>query len=233
MTGSVGLLALSVAVFVASHIVLSAPPVRSVLRARLGTRGFQGAYSVLSLVLIVWVVMAYNDAPYVEVWQPATWGRHLALTLMLFACVFVALGLTTPSPTAVSGADGGSGLAGRGPIGILKVTRHPTMWGVVIWGVAHLFANGGAADVLLFGGMTVLALVGAYGIDVKKRASLGDAWTAFARRTSFVPFAAMIQGRTRVSLGEIGWWRLALGVALYGVLLWVHPWLFGVSPFAA
>jgi hypothetical protein len=33
-----------------------------------------------------------------------------------------------------------------------------------------------------------------------------------------------------VSLGEIGWWRLALGVALYVVLILVHGWLFGVDP---
>ena len=37
-------------------------------------------------------------------------------------------------------------------------------------------------------------------------------------------------GRTRVSLGEIGWWRLALGLVLYVVLLAVHGWLFGVNP---
>lgn len=232
MTGSLWLAAISVLVFVASHIILSAPPVREPLIARLGARGFQGAYSVLSLLLIVWAVMAYNDAPYVEVWQPPVWIRHLALTLMLFSCILVVAGLTTPSPTAVAGADGGSELAERGPIGMQKVTRHPMMWGVAIWGVAHLLANGAAADVLLFGGMTVLALAGTYGIDVKKRASLGSAWTGFAQKTSFVPFAATIQRRNRVSLGEIGWWRLALGVALYAVLLWGHQWLFGVSPFA-
>lgn len=231
MTGSMWILGLSVFAFVGSHIVLSAPPVRSALIARLGERGFLGTYSALALLLIVWVVMAYNDAPSVEVWQPPVWSRHLALSLMVFSCVFVVTGLTTPSATAVSVADSGGGFAARGPVGMQKVTRHPMMWGVAIWGASHLLANGAAADMWLFGGMTVLALAGAYGIDLKKRASLGDAWTAFARRTSFVPFAAILQGRTRVSLAEIGWWRLGLGVVLYGVLLWVHPWLFGVSPF--
>jgi hypothetical protein len=33
-----------------------------------------------------------------------------------------------------------------------------------------------------------------------------------------------------VSLAEIGYGRLALGLVLYAALIVVHPWLFGVSP---
>jgi uncharacterized membrane protein len=55
-------------------------------------------------------------------------------------------------------------------------------------------------------------------------------WEAFSDKTSYLPLAAILSGRTRVSLGEIGWWRLALGLALYVVLLAVHGRLFGVDP---
>jgi uncharacterized membrane protein len=45
-----------------------------------------------------------------------------------------------------------------------------------------------------------------------------------------VPFAAIAAGRNRFAPAEIGWRPLALGVVLWAVLLWAHPWIFGVSP---
>lgn len=81
MTGSVWCVGVSVAVFVISHVVLSSPFIRGPLVARLGERVFMVGYSVVSLLLFVWLVMAYNDSPYVEVWLPGTMMRHMALTI--------------------------------------------------------------------------------------------------------------------------------------------------------
>jgi uncharacterized membrane protein len=227
MTGSLWHLALAVGLFVGSHFLLSSPPIRRPLAGRLGERPFVAAYSTLALLLFVWVLRAYGDAPLVDVWEPGTGLRHLALAVMPFACVLVVAGLTTRNPTTV-GADTRA-IAARGPAGIFTVTRHPMMWGFSLWGVAHLLANGDAAGILLFGGMTVLAAAGALAIDAKKRATLGDSWAAYEAGTSFVPLAAAVGGRARVSLAEIGWWRLALGFALYALLLWGHGSLFGVA----
>ena len=54
---------------------------------------------------------------------------------------------------------------------------------------------------------------------------------AFAARTSNVPFAAILGGRQSLKRrpGEIGWWRLALAVAIYAGLLFGHRYAFGVS----
>ncbi len=124
-------------------------------------------------------------------------------------------------------ADSGA-IAGRGPVGMLKVTRHPMMWGIGLWGISHLLVRGNGAAMVLFAAMTALALLGALAIDARKRAGLGDAWTAFEAETSFVPLAAVLSRRTRVTLGEIGWWRIALGGALYGVLVFAHRWIAGI-----
>jgi uncharacterized membrane protein len=226
MTGTVAMVALSVVLFVASHLVLSYPPLRARLVAGIGETAFRAVYSVLALALLVWVAMAYRDAPIVAVWSPPIGLMHLSLAIMPFACVFVVAGISTPNPTAIGGER--AEVLAAGPRGILKVTRHPVMWGFALWGIAHLLANGDASSIVLFGGITLLALVGARGQDAKKRQHLGTAWQTFAAQTSFVPFAAA--RRTRPSLGEIGWWRIALGLALYALLLWLHPWLFGVSP---
>ena len=69
-------------------------------------------------------------------------------------------------------------------------------------------------------------------IDAKPRRALGDAaCDAFARRTSIVPFAAVLSGRNTVSMAETTWWRPAAGVAAYAVMLGGHAHLIGVSPF--
>ncbi len=228
MTGTIWHLALATALFVGSHMALSDRRVRGPLVSRVGERPFQGLYSLLALVLLMWIAGAYNDAPVVDVWIPGSGFRHLSLAIMPFACILLVAGVTTPNPTA-AGADTRR-LAESGPVGILKVTRHPVMWSFALWGVAHLLANGEAADMLLFGGMTLLALAGALAIDGKKRAAFGAAWKAYETATSFLPFAAILRGRARVSLGEIGWWRLLAGLALYAVLLFAHEWIFAVSP---
>jgi uncharacterized membrane protein len=228
MTGSVWHLAIATVLFVGSHFALSSPPVRKPLVAAIGERPFLGVYSLLSLVLIVWTVIAYGDAPLVEVWTPPTGLRHLSLGVMPFACILVVAGLTTPNPS-VAGVDGRA-IAARGPVGILKVTRHPMMWGIGLWGIVHLLANGDAAGMILFAGMTTLALGGAWAIDARKDLTHEPSWEAFCDQTSYLPLAAVLSGRARVSLGEIGWWRLALGLALYAVLLAAHGWLFGVDP---
>lgn len=176
----------------------------------------------------MWVARAYVDAPIEVLWTPPIGLRHLSLLIMPFACILLAAALSTANPAAI-GTDRPE-IAARPPAGILKVTRHPLMWGIALWGAAHLLANGDAASILLFGGMTVLALAGSRAQDAKKRLQLGADWEAFAARTSYLPFAAVAQGRARVTFRDIGWWRIALGLGLYALLLALHPWLFGVSP---
>ena len=228
MTGTLGTLAMATVLFVASHLVFSYPPVRAPLVARFGEPVFRVAYSILSLALLAWMVVAYRDAPIVDAFLPPIGLQHLSLLIMPFACLFLIAGLTTANPSALVGRPGEH--LETGPVGIVKITRHPVMWGFALWGIAHLLANGDVASLILFGGITVLALIGAWAQDSKKRRQFGEAWGGFAQRTSFVPFAALIGGRLRMSFAEVGWWRLGLGLALYGGLLWLHPWLFGVSP---
>jgi uncharacterized membrane protein len=228
MTGSIAVLAVTVVLFVTSHLVLAYPPVRTPLVMRLGERAFRGVYSVLSLALLVWVGLAYRDAPIIDVWYPPTGLKHLSLLIMPLAFVLLAAGLTTANPSVIGG-DRSTTLTDD-PAGVVKVTRHPVMWAIALWGIAHLLANGDVSSIVLFGAMIILALLGARMQDSKKRLQLGPRWDAFAARTSFIPFAALFAGRSRLRFGEIGWWRLALGLVLFALLLWLHPWLFGGNP---
>ena len=131
------------------------------------------------------------------------------------------------SPTAVPLKPAAAGA----PLpGIFKITRHPVLWGIGLWAFVHVMANGDVASLIFFGSLGVLALGGTVHIDRKKRATGGGDWRAFAGATSNVPFAAIVAGRTRVSLKEIGYGRLAAGVVLYMVLLLGHEAVIGVAP---
>ena len=76
----------------------------------------------------------------------------------------------------------------------------------------------------------MLALIGAAAQDARRRLQFGAEWQRFTERTSYLPLAALLAKRTRLTSGEIGWWRIGLGLGVFAVLLWLHPWLFAVNP---
>ena len=214
--------------FVAVHIGVAGTTLRDRVVATIGERGYMIAFSLASLGGIVWLVVAYTGADYVATWgQPNGW-KLVADVLMLPAFMLVVIGLATPNPTAV--AQGG--LAAQPPRGIVRVTRHPFLIGVGLWATLHLVANGDLASLLFFGAILVVCLAGPASIDAKRRRALGPAtWDAFARRTSVVPFGAIAAGRNTLDAGEIGWWRIGLGVLAYVLFIGGHAHIIGVSPF--
>ncbi len=214
--------------FVAVHIGVAGTTLRDRLVAAMGERGYTILFSVASIGGIAWLVAAYNRADYVELWGQPNWWKLVADVLMLPAFMLVVIGLATPNPTAVAQAD----LAKQPPAGIVRVTRHPFLVGVALWATLHLVANGDAASVLFFGALLVTALAGPASIDAKRRRKLGPAtWDAFARQTSIVPFGAIAAGRNTLDAGQIGWWRIGLGVLAYVLFIGGHRHIIGVSPF--
>jgi uncharacterized membrane protein len=218
------------AFFLAIHLLVSGTRVRDALTGRIGQGPYMGLFSLVSIAGLVWLGLAFGAARTAPD-NEAFWGvtpatRDIQIALQLLAMLLIVPGLTTPNPTSVRQ----EGALDRPDVikGMLRITRHPFLWGVAIWAAGHLLVNGRTASILLFGSLLALALFGTASIDAKRRRALGSKWDAFAAQTSNIPFAAIAQGRQRLSLGEIGWWRLALGVVVWAVLLWAHPYLFGV-----
>ena len=94
---------------------------------------------------------------------------------------------------------------------------------------AHLLVNGNLAALLLFGAVLVTTLNGMVSIDRKRRRALGALWDEFEAQTSRLPFAAILTGRTRLELTEFHVWQVALAVALFSGVFWLHG-IIGPSP---
>jgi uncharacterized membrane protein len=210
--------ALAFVVFLASHGLPTRPPVRRRLTAALGERTFQVVYSVASLALLAWLISAAQRAPYVGLWPPALWQWYVPLAVMPVAFVAIAVGLAVPNPLSVSVRPAPDDWA---PSGLLRLVRHPLLWGLALWGAAHALPNGDLALVILFGGLAVFALAGIPLVERRRRRELGEPRFAelAARRDGYRDLGAQLLAA-------------AAGLALFGLLLALHPVLFGVDPLA-
>lgn len=221
------------AFFVLLHLLVSGTRVRDGLIARIGQGPYLGLFVLLSWAGIIWLGFGFATARG-SIANAAYWGvtpatRWVQIGLQVVAFLFIVIGLTTRNPTAVRGE---SALDDPNVVkGMLRVTRHPFLWGVAIWALGHLVVNGDRASVILFGAMLLLALFGTASIDAKRRRAMGAAWDAFAARTSNVPFGAIVSGRQELgpALAEIGWQRPLLAMAVVAALAVAHPYLFGVA----
>lgn len=220
-------LVLAALFFVGIHLGIAGTRLRDRVIAALGERAYRGAFSIASLVGLAWLVIAYRGTPYLPTWGLLLWWRPVAIALMLPATLLVVIGLMTPNPTSV----GQEGRLAQAPQGIVRVTRHPFLTGVGLWAFVHLIGNGDWASLVFFAVWLVVALAGTVSIDAKRRRLLGAAWEPFAAQTSIVPFAAILAGRARFSLGEIAPSRWIAGLVVYALLLGGHGPVIGVSPF--
>jgi uncharacterized membrane protein len=208
------MLVAATAAFLATHFVASTP-LRAALANAMGEWPYRGLYSLVAFLTLGWMIWAYAGAPREQLWVGS---REVAYVVMPIAFVLIVCGYWR-NPTMV-GAD--RLLKSEEPArGIIRITRHPIMWGVMLWAAAHIIARGDAKALVLFGGLLVLALVGTISMDARKRAN--PDWPRFAAVTSHIPFVAIAQRRNRIAWREIGWLRPALGLAAFFVVLVFHP----------
>jgi uncharacterized membrane protein len=220
------------AIFLAIHLLVSGTRLRDAIAAAIGEGPYLGLFSLASLAILVWLVIAYNHAQRGDdplLYDLGEGVRHLGIPVVALAFLLGVQGLFLRNPTRVGMS--GAATAGSGIEGVLRITRHPFLWGVAIWSGFHLLANGDEASVILFGTFFVLALLGTISIDAKRQRKLGPAWDAFVNATSNVPFAAVIAGRNRIRFAELFGWRFWVAAVLFVAILFLHHRLFGLSPF--
>lgn len=232
MTGTLSAwseLTLALAAFFVSHLIPARPPVRRWLRTHLGGTVYTMLYSALSIAILAWLVVAAGRAPYFEIWPFAPWQLWAPNLVMPLVCAFVAFGVAAPNPFSIAGGDVECFHPDKP--GIAGVTRHPLVWGLTLWALAHLLPNGDLAHLILFGLFALFGFAGMVAIDKRRQREWGrEEWLRRSAKTAFIPF-----GRIFVVTAELpgmlaDWRRVLAALALYLVFLFAHQALIGVSP---
>lgn len=206
-------------VFLLSHAVPVRPPVKPWLVGLLGQRGFTIVYSLLSLAVLAWLIVAAGRAPFVLLWSWEPWHNHLVLAVMAIVCLILALAIGRPNPLSFGGANNAAFNPSRP--GIVGWMRHPLLAALALWAGAHAFANGTLAHVILFGSFAGFALIGRRLIDRRRQREMGSEWHRLTGALKSPDVGSVLFAQPL---------RLAAGAALYAGLIAVHPLLFGVSP---
>nr|WP_306267709.1 NnrU family protein [Pararhizobium sp. IMCC3301] len=203
--------------FLASHAIPVRPPVKPWLVARIGKTAFAMAYSVLSVAVLVWLIVAAGRAPYVELWPRAEWQNLVTLAALAVACLIVALAALRPNPFSFGGWRDDTFNPARP--GIIGLVRHPYLAAIGLWALGHLAPNGDLAHALLFGGFAVLAVVGMRLIDRRRRNEIGPAvWQALLDESTK---ARALQPSLDLVV------RLVAGLGLLLLLILLHPAVIG------
>ncbi len=195
---------------VGTHFALS-HPLRAPLVGAMGEKSFLGFYSVVALVCLGWMIVAFRAAPPADLPGSGAAGWVVATLLTLPALVLLAGSFkgnpALPEPGAASHAM-------REPTGVFRVTRHPMMWGFALWALSHLALWWSVRTLIVAAAVLVLALVGAHLQDRKKAALMGEAWAQWLSRTSYWPRWSALTGA-----GATAW---LIGLALWLALSWAH-----------
>jgi uncharacterized membrane protein len=219
------------AIFLLSHLIAATPAIRRRLVDLLGEVLFTICYSAMSLTLFTWLIKSAQQAPYMELWPPQVWTYAITVGLMPVAALLFGAGLLQPNPFSIAFVATPFDPARPGAVAI---TRHPLLWGLGLWGLAHVPANGDLAAVIMFGGLGSFGFIGMWAVETRKRKMLGEArWQEIAGPTSVLPFAALLAGRARwpTDRGTLIGGAIGLAVALW-LVSGGHFWLFRRNPLA-
>ena len=188
------LLILGLVLFLGVHSVrIVADGWRTRMRERLGEGRWKGLYSLLSFAGLIFIVWGYGLARQdpVLLWSPPVAMRHAASLLTLAAFILL--------------------VAAYVPRNAFKARlHHPMVLSVKVWALAHLLSNGNMADVLLFGGFLLWAVLDFRAARLRDRAQ-GTAY----------PSGTLAGTAMTGVLGLVAWAVFAF---------WGHALLIGVSP---
>lgn len=213
MTDQLAVLLAALALFVGSHFALS-HPLRDRLTAVVGKQGFPLAYSAVAALSFAGVVLAFGNAnaATIPLWDGSSdlaWILASALTLVSSVLL---IGSFSRNPALPSERARRS--ARKRPKGVFQVTRHPMMWAIAIWAIAHILISPTPRVIALALAMILLSLGGSALQDRKKVDQLGEPWEGWVNRTTFAP--------RLLNLPLVGPGPLAGGLALWLALTLAH-----------
>ena len=147
-------LILGLILFFGVHTLTIQRKLRAQAIAAVGESGYKIGYSLASfagLALIIWGFAKYRATGWINVWNPPTALKHIAVALMLPAVILVIA----------------SYIRGR----IYTTLKHPMLAGIKLWAAVHLLANGDLGSIVLFGSFLAWAVYDR--ISLKSRSDAG------------------------------------------------------------
>jgi uncharacterized membrane protein len=161
------------ALFIVAHLVPTQPALRAGLVGRLGTGGYRGLFSLVSIAGLVLIVLGYGQMQGLgrgnpQLWIPPVWIKHVVFLLMIPAMILL--------------------VAAYVPSRIRSAIGHPMLTALMIWAFAHLLANGDLASILLFGSLLGFAVYDR--ISVVNRPSAGPLGNAKGGALQDIPVIA-------------------------------------------
>jgi uncharacterized membrane protein len=212
--------------FAVTHIGMSHDPVRARLIERIGPKGFQVVYTIVSLITFGAAVSIFADNRKAGpvLWTTSPWLYPVVYLLMLLAFLLLVLSMRDRSPAMMIGGK-------MEPEGVLRITRHPMNMALACFALSHMIANGSLGDVAFFGSVFVVGFFGSYHQDRRKAREKGEDYVAFQRETSVFPFAAILRGKTTLEAKDLRMPFLIFAVLAFVAALLVHEDLFGIRPF--
>ena len=126
-------------VFLGVHLSTRARDNRARLIARFGEGPYKIAYSAVSVIGLVLIVLGWRSSPFIAVWSPPDWTRHVTIALMWPAFILLA--------------------AAYLPGHIRAKAKHPMLAALKLWATAHLLSNGDLASLILFGSFLAYGVV--------------------------------------------------------------------------
>lgn len=183
-------LVIGVLLWSCAHFVpAAARPLRDKLTAKLSENGYKVLFLLVMALALYLIISGWRATLPDFLYLPPTWGRHATALLVLIA--FILFG------------------ASHGTNNIRRLVRHPQLTAVACWGIGHLLANGESRSIILFGGLTLWAI-----LEIMLLNRRDGAW----QKPEPAP-------RKKDVI------TVVIGIVVYVVFAAVHPWLFGVSPF--
>ncbi|WP_262694796.1 NnrU family protein [Kordiimonas aquimaris] len=134
------LLIIGIIAFIGLHLIpYFAIEFRNNLIGKLGKLGYRGIFALAVALSMAAIIFGWRGTDPGFVYANPSWGFHVTPLLVLIGFLLF--------------------FASNAPTNIKRAIRHPQMTGILLWAVGHLFSNGEARSVLLFGGFALWSII--------------------------------------------------------------------------
>jgi len=185
-------LALGVLLWSIVHFIPAlAPDLKKKMLSRFGEYPYKGAFTLLMVVALFLIISGWKSLTPAEpilFYAPPDWGGYAAIILVLIGFIL----FLAPYPDT----------------NIKRLLRHPQLIGMVCWGVGHMLAVGTARALVLFGGLSLWAIIEIFLLNRRDGEWIKPEKVPYIKDLSMVLF----------------------GILVYMAFLYTHHLLFGGSP---